>query len=84
MSETNCPNCGAPKRGSVCEYCGTHFGRYQGEVTAEVEEDSVTVYGWNGLPVARFSNGTNTHITIDRCAWGVMTLNEARERKVEG
>lgn len=20
-----CPNCGAPKRGSVCEYCGTQF-----------------------------------------------------------
>lgn len=22
---TNCPNCGAPVRGSVCEYCGTTF-----------------------------------------------------------
>ena len=22
---TNCPNCGAPISGSVCEYCGTKF-----------------------------------------------------------
>lgn len=22
---TNCPNCGAPVSGSVCEYCGTKF-----------------------------------------------------------
>lgn len=22
---TNCPNCGAPVQGAVCEYCGTHF-----------------------------------------------------------
>ena len=23
---TNCPNCGAPIAGSVCEYCGTKYG----------------------------------------------------------
>lgn len=23
--ETNCPNCGAPISGSICEYCGTVF-----------------------------------------------------------
>lgn len=22
---TNCPNCGAPVQGAVCEYCGTLF-----------------------------------------------------------
>ena len=22
---TNCPNCGAPVNGSICEYCGTKF-----------------------------------------------------------
>lgn len=22
---TNCPNCGAPVQGAVCEYCGTQF-----------------------------------------------------------
>lgn len=25
---TNCPNCGAPVQGAVCEYCGTHFVDY--------------------------------------------------------
>lgn len=25
-SKTNCPNCGAPITGSVCEYCGTRYG----------------------------------------------------------
>lgn len=27
MTSTNCPNCGAPRTGDVCEYCGTHFAR---------------------------------------------------------
>ena len=22
---SNCPNCGAPRNGSICEYCGTRF-----------------------------------------------------------
>lgn len=25
MSETNCPNCGAPIEGIKCKYCGTYF-----------------------------------------------------------
>jgi len=25
MLDTNCPNCGAPINGHVCEYCGTRF-----------------------------------------------------------
>lgn len=25
MSQTNCPNCGAPIQGEKCEYCGTIF-----------------------------------------------------------
>lgn len=66
MSDTNCPNCGAPKTGSVCEYCGTHFARYQGEATVEVEPDYVTVYGWDGKPAMRFSNGENVTIVTDR------------------
>lgn len=57
MSDTNCPNCGAPKQGAVCEYCGTRFQRYvggtarrayQGEATIEVEQETVTVYNWGG------------------------------------
>lgn len=27
---TNCPNCGAPVSGIVCEYCGTRF-KQEGE-----------------------------------------------------
>ena len=27
---TNCPNCGAPVNGIVCEYCGTKF-KQEGE-----------------------------------------------------
>lgn len=23
----NCPNCGAPINGTICEYCGTDFNR---------------------------------------------------------
>ena len=23
--QLNCPNCGAPRHGRVCEYCGTEF-----------------------------------------------------------
>lgn len=26
---TNCPNCGAPINGDVCEYCGTDLSRLQ-------------------------------------------------------
>lgn len=24
-ADLNCPNCGAPRDGPVCEYCGTQF-----------------------------------------------------------
>ena len=61
MSE--CPNCGAPKRGAVCEYCGTHFGRYQGQVTVEVEPDVITVYDWDG-DLRFIYNTPNVNVTI--------------------
>ena len=48
-----CPNCGAPKRGAVCDYCGTHFGRYQGQATIEVEPELTTIYSWDGSLVCR-------------------------------
>lgn len=25
MTQMNCPNCGAPLKGHICEYCGTSF-----------------------------------------------------------
>lgn len=31
---TNCPNCGAPITGPVCEYCGTmHKSHYSGDAS---------------------------------------------------
>lgn len=58
-----CPNCGAPKRGAVCEYCGTHFGRYQGQATVEVESDMTAIYDWNGFPIF-IPNTPNVNVTI--------------------
>lgn len=26
MAKINCPNCGAVRTGTVCEYCGTQYG----------------------------------------------------------
>lgn len=35
---TNCPNCGAPITGPVCEYCGTrHWGYQSGSAGSPVE-----------------------------------------------
>lgn len=58
-----CPNCGAPKRGAVCEYCGTHFGRYQGQATVEVESDMTAIYDWSGFPIF-IPNTPNVNVTI--------------------
>lgn len=59
-----CPSCGAPKRGAVCEYCGTHFGRYQGQATIEVENDYTTIHDWSGSEVYRVFNGSNVNVTV--------------------
>ena len=34
--KNNCPNCGAPRHGAKCEYCGTPFlfYAYAGEIPA--------------------------------------------------
>ena len=63
MSE-NCQNCGAPKRGSICSYCGTHFSRYQGEATVEVEHDIVNIYSWDGVCCYRFVKGYNVDVKV--------------------
>ena len=59
-----CPNCGAPKRGAVCEYCGTHFGRYQGQASIEIDQDFTTFYDWGGDQVYKIANTPNVNITI--------------------
>ena len=33
---TNCPNCCAPIKGSICEYCGTRFPWIQDAVTIPI------------------------------------------------
>lgn len=60
----HCPNCGAIKRGSVCEYCGTHFGRYQGQVSVEVTPDYTDLYTWDGAVAYRIYNEPNVTVTI--------------------
>lgn len=37
---TNCPNCGAPITGSVCEYCGTRHGLMLADRTFHIDLDS--------------------------------------------
>lgn len=63
MGGLNCPNCGAPKRGSVCEYCGTHFSRYEGQFVIEVEPETVSFYDWSG-EVKRVHIGTNVTLKV--------------------
>lgn len=37
MTEANCPNCGAPVAGVMCEYCGTVFSDTSGKMEREME-----------------------------------------------
>jgi len=61
----NCPNCGAPKRGSVCQYCGTHFARYQGQATMEVEPRYVDIYSWDGCTTYRIYDAPNVTVKLE-------------------
>jgi uncharacterized membrane protein YvbJ len=65
MSE-NCPNCGAPKRGAVCRYCGTHFGRYQGQASVEIEQQYTDIYDWSGTMVYRIYHKPNVTVNINK------------------
>ena len=60
----NCPNCGAPKRGYECRYCGTSFARYQGDVVIEQTRDFVDVFTADGH-VYKFPTGYTTNIYIN-------------------
>lgn len=60
----NCPNCGAPKRGAVCEYCGTHFARYQGQATVEVESNYTTIYTCDGREAYRIYDAPNVTVNV--------------------
>lgn len=61
LKPKNCPNCGAPVRGSECEYCGTIFER-----TISYEEYNIEVnFAHDGDAVARsmrrFNPATGTY-----------------------
>ena len=79
-----CPNCGAPKRGAVCEYCGTHFGRYQGQASIEIDQDYTTFYDWGGDQVYKIANTPNVNITIiddDHLGLPGLSINERAIRQ---
>lgn len=61
---SRCPNCGAPKRGAVCEYCGTHFGRYQGQASVEVEPEITTIYSWDCSMTYQILNDYNVTVKV--------------------
>ena len=60
----SCPNCGAPKHGAKCEYCGTNFTRYQGQAIVEVEQEFVDIYSWDGV-VMRIPQTPNVRVVIN-------------------
>ena len=39
---TNCPNCGAVKKGKICEYCGTVF-EDNNDITIDLNIDPKTI-----------------------------------------
>ena len=66
MSEgyENCPNCGAPKKGFVCEYCGTHFSWRNGKMVVDVEPGFVDIYDWGRDLVQRIPLHQNVTVNI--------------------
>ena len=42
----NCPNCGAPKHGSTCEYCGTALHDDSRDVVIDCSCDETVVKDW--------------------------------------
>ena len=36
---TNCVNCGAPLRGTKCDYCGTEYSKDRSEIKAKFSRD---------------------------------------------
>lgn len=44
--QMNCPNCGAPMKGSRCEYCGTEFGEKTEDLgILQVAEGVIEIHG---------------------------------------
>lgn len=63
----NCPNCGAPAVGAVCDYCGTHFARYSGDsVVVDVEREVIPIYSWDGGVFTYIQKTPFVNITVER------------------
>ena len=72
MSGTNCPNCGAPIRKPVCEYCGTMLA--DGGL---VDHDVVELYA-DGEVTGVFDIPRPSEQMKAAIAAGIMSLDEAR------
>jgi len=67
---SNCPNCGAPFRKPVCEYCGTVFDDL-------VEHDVTELYSDNGLVMVIDAPKPSKEL-LEMVARGLMTEIEAQ------
>lgn len=52
----NCPNCGAPITGKVCEYCGTRHAQEAEQVRIDVNYEYTIIRDWDGNEVYRVLN----------------------------
>ena len=75
MSNTNCPNCGAPITGPECEYCGTKFD-------IKVIDWDILVSKNECLQSITLQEELYTKaISAMKCyGYGFITANEARRR----
>lgn len=72
MSEANCPNCGAPIRKPVCEYCGTLLA--DGGL---VDHDITELYSDNGLVMVIDTPKPSKEL-LEMVARGLITEIEAQ------
>lgn len=56
----NCPNCGAPVTGRVCEYCGTRHAKESEHIRIDVKAEYTEVCSWDGAVVRRVWNRPST------------------------
>ena len=50
----NCPNCGAPVIGRVCEYCGTRHAQENEHIRIDAKAEYTDVFSWDGSVHYRF------------------------------
>ena len=51
--ELNCPNCGAPRHGGECEFCGTRFGGSDIRIDVKCDVDETLIRDWTGEVVMK-------------------------------